>query len=144
MRHGEPDFIAGEDENGRKELRERVEREVERGLRAAAGKAVCAVAVEAILHDVEVEARERIDAEIIHRVGDDMEFIVAVRLLGLFDELVELGDEPAVELCHLLGLDEIFWIEVDEVIEHELAGIAELEIVLAELLEDLLRAATSA
>ena len=141
VRHGEPDLIAGEDENGRKELRERVEREVERGLRAAAGKAVCAVAVEAILHDVEVEARERIDAEIIHRVGDDVELIVAVGLLGLLDELVELGDEPAVELGHLLGLDEIFGIEVDEVIEHELAGVAELEIVLAELLEDLLRAA---
>ena len=64
--------------------------------------------------------------------------IVAVRLLGLLDELVELGDEPAVELGHLLGLDEIFGIEVDEVIEHELAGVAELEVVLAELLEDLL------
>ena len=141
VRHGEPDLVAGEGENGRKEFCERVEREVERGLRAAAGEAVLLVAVEAVLHDIEVEARKRGDAEIVHRVGDDVELIVAVGLLGLFNELVELGDEPAVELGHILGLDKLRGVEVDEVIEHELAGVAELEVVLAELLEDLLRAA---
>ena len=74
-------------------------------------------------------------------MGDDVELIVAVGLLGLFNELVELREEPAVELGHLLGLGQLFGVEVDKVVEHELAGVAELEVVLAELLEDLLRAA---
>ena len=56
VRHGEPDLIAGESEDRRKELGKRVEREVQRGLRAAAGQAVRTVAVEAILHDIEIEA----------------------------------------------------------------------------------------
>ena len=74
-------------------------------------------------------------------MGDDVELIVAVGLLGLFNELVELRDKPAVELGHLLGLGQLFGVKVDKVVEHELAGVAELEVVLAELLEDLLRAA---
>ena len=141
VRHGEPDLVAGESEDRREELGKRVEREVQRGLRAAAGQAVRTVAVEAVLHDIEIEARERGDAEIVHRVGDDVELIVAVGLFGLFNELVELREEPAVELGHLLGLGQLFGVEVDKVVEHELAGVAELEVVLAELLEDLLRAA---
>ena len=141
VRHGEPDLVAGESEDRREELGKRVEREVQGGLRAAAGGALRALAVQAVLDDIEIEARKRVHAEVIHRMGDDVELIVAVGLLGLLDELVELGEEPAVEHGHILGLGQLFGVEVDKVVEHELAGVAELEVVLAELLEDLLRAA---
>ena len=141
VRHGEPDLIAGEGEDGREELGKGREREVERGLGTAALGGVRRLAVQAVLHNIEVEARERGDAEIVDRVGDDVELVVVVGLLDLFDQLVELGDEPAVEHRHILGLGEVRGVKVHQVIEHELAGVAELEIVLAELLEDGLGAA---
>ena len=79
MRHGEPDLVAGERENRRKELGERVKREIQGGLRTAAGCAVRFVAVEAILDDVQIERGERGDAEVVDDVGDDVEFIVPIR-----------------------------------------------------------------
>ena len=55
MGHGEPDLVAGEGEDGREHLGQRIEDQEERGLCAAALEAVSAGAVEPVLDDIEVE-----------------------------------------------------------------------------------------
>ena len=70
-------------------------------------------------------------------MGDDVELVVVVRLGGFVHQLAEPGDEPAVKLGHIRGRGQVLGIKVHEVIQHELAGVAELEIVLRKLLEDL-------
>ena len=67
-----------------------------------------------------------------------MELIVAVGGLGLFDERVQAGDRPAVKLLHVLGLDKVVCVEAVEVAQAVAGGVAELEVVLRKLLEDLL------
>ena len=136
VRHLEPDLVAGEGEDRREELRHRVEDHPERGLCAAAGGGICAVAVEVILDDVEVEAGERDDAEVVDGVGDGEELIVLVGRLAAGHQVVQLRDGPAVELRHVGGRGEVVRVKVDEVVEAEFRGVAELEIVLAQLLED--------
>ena len=55
MGHRQPDLIAGEGEDGREHLGQGVEDEEQRGLGRAALEAVCLLAVEPVLDDVEVE-----------------------------------------------------------------------------------------
>ena len=53
--HRQPDLIAGEGEDGREHLGQGVEDEEQRGLSRAALEAVCLLAVEPVLDDVEIE-----------------------------------------------------------------------------------------
>ena len=78
VRHLEPDLVAGEREDGRKYLRHGIEDDPQRALRRAAGGGICAVAVQAVLDDIEIEARKRHDAEIVDGVGAGQEFIVLI------------------------------------------------------------------
>ena len=141
MRHGQPDLVAGEGEDRREHLCHAVEDEEQRRLCAAALEAVALLAVEAVLDDVEVEARELHDAEVVDRVRDHMEFIVVIRLGHAADEVVELRDGPAVERKHILRRDEMLGVKPVKVAEAVARGVAELEVVLRQLLEDLLGAA---
>jgi hypothetical protein len=61
------------------------------------------LAVEAVLDDVQIEAGQLHHAEIVDGVGHHVELIVIVGLVHLSDQLVELGDGPAVQLQHILG-----------------------------------------
>ena len=101
VRHGLPDLVAGEGEDRGEHLGHGVEDQEQGGLGAAALQAVALLAVEAVLDDVEVEARKLHHAEVVDRVGDGVELIVVVGLRDLLDQLVELGDGPAVEGQHV-------------------------------------------
>ena len=70
-----------------------------------------------------------------------MELVVVVRLGNAADEVVELRDRPAVEREHILRRDEVRGVKAVEVAEAVARGVAELEVVLRQLLEDLLGAA---
>ena len=70
-----------------------------------------------------------------------MELVVVVPGKDLGDEVIKPGHGPLVQRQHLLGLYQVVGIEVHQVIQTELAGVAELQIVLGELLEDLVGAA---
>ena len=78
VRHLEPDLVAGEREDGCKYLRHGIEDDPQRALRRAAGGGIRAVAVQAVLDDIEIEARKRHDAEIVDGVGTGQEFIVLI------------------------------------------------------------------
>ena len=78
VRHLEPDLVAGEREDGRKYLRHGIEDDPQRALRRAAGGGIRAVAVQAVLDDIEIAARKRHDAEIVDGVGAGQEFIVLI------------------------------------------------------------------
>ena len=140
VRHLQPDFIAGERENRREDLGHGVENHPQRTLRGPADCGVLAVAVQMVLDDIEIQARERHNAEIVHRMGNGQELVVLIGGLALDEQLVELRDCPEVELRHCLGRGQMVGIEVGQVIEAELCRVAELEIVLADLLEDGVRA----
>ena len=107
------------------------------------GRRIRAVAVEVILDDVEIEAGERDDAEVVDGVGDGEELVVLVGRLAAGHQVVQLRDGPAVQLRHVGGRGEVVRVEVDEVVEAVLRGVAELEIVLAQLLEDSVEQRTS-
>ena len=66
-----------------------------------------------------------------------MELVLVIGGEGLLDELVELRDRPFVKLQHILGLYELVCVEAVKVAEAVARGVAELEVVLAKLLEDL-------
>ena len=70
-----------------------------------------------------------------------MELIVLIRRFGLVDQLVELRHRPAVQRKHLFRRDRVLRIETVEVAEAVAGRIAELQVVLAQLLENLLGAA---
>ena len=78
VRHLEPDLVTGEREDRREDLRHGVEDDPQRALRRAAGGGIRAVAVQAVLDDIEIEARKRHDAEIVDGVGAGQEFIVLI------------------------------------------------------------------
>ena len=141
VRHCQPYLVAGEGENGGEHLRHAVKDHPQRRLRAAALEAVLRLAVEPVLDNVEIEAGKLHHAEVVYRVGNYMELVVVVGLIDLGDKLVELGDGPAVKLQHILRRDEVVRVEAVEVAEAVARGVAELEVVLAEVLEDILRAA---
>ena len=141
VRHRQPDLIAGEGEDRGEHLRHRVEDQEQGGLRAAAGETVRAVAVQTVLDDIEVERAQVDDAEVVDGVGDGVELIVVVPAEHLLDQTVQAGDGPLVQLEHVRRGNELVRIEADEVVEAELARVAELQIVLAQLLEDLVGAA---
>ena len=105
MRHRLPDLVAGEGQDRAEELGQGVEDQVHRGLSRAALDAVARLAVEAVLQNVQIELAELGHAEIVDRVGQDMELIVVIGFEGGLDQLVQPGHGPAVELQHLLGLD---------------------------------------
>ena len=68
--------------------------------------------------------------------GDGEELVVLIRRFAAGHQVVQLRDGPAVELRHVGGRGEVVRVEVDEVVEAEFRGVAELQIVLAQLLED--------
>ena len=116
MGHGQPDLIAGEGEDRRKHLGHRVEDQVQCGLGAAAGQAVAAIAVQAVLDDIQIERGENDDTEIIDGVGDGVEFVVAVGRFHLFHQGVALGHGPAVQLQHIRRGDEVGRVEVYQIV----------------------------
>ena len=65
-----------------------------------------------------------------------MELVVVVGFGNFDHKLVELGDGPAVQREHLLGLDQIVRVKAVEIAQAVPGGIAELQIVLTQLLED--------
>ena len=74
-------------------------------------------------------------------MGDGQELVVLVRGLAADEQLVELCDGPAVERFHVGGRGQVVGVKVGEVVEAVLGGVAELQIVLAQLLEDRVGAA---
>ena len=70
-----------------------------------------------------------------------MELVVLVGVLHLLDQGVELGDGPTVQGQHILGSHQIVGVKAVQVAQAVAGGVAELQIVLAQLLEDLLGAA---
>ena len=141
VRHLEPDLVAGEREDGREDLRHGVENDPQCALCRASGGGIRAVAVQAVFDDIEIEARKRDDAEIVDGVGNGQEFIVLIRRLALDQQLIELCDGPAVERLHTGGRGQLVGIKIGQIVKAELRRVAELEIVLAQLLEDLIGAA---
>ena len=70
-------------------------------------------------------------------MGDRVELVVRVCLVRQGYQGIEAGQDPSVELEHVLGGDEIVRVEAVEVAEAESRGVAELEVGLAQLFEDL-------
>ena len=70
-----------------------------------------------------------------------MELVVVVGGKALSDQLVELGHRPAVQLQHLLRGHQVIGVKAVQVAQAVPGGIAELQIVLAELLKDVVRTA---
>ena len=141
VRHRLPDLIAGEGEDRGKHFGHAVEDQVQSGLRTAALEAVLALAVQSVLDNIKIEAGQLHDAEVVDGMGDHMELVVIIGIRDLFYKLVELSYCPAVKLQHILRCDKIVRVEAVEVAEAVARGIAELQVVLAELLEYLLGAA---
>ena len=136
MGHGLPDLIAGESQNRGEQLGDRVQDHPQGGLGGAALHAVPALAVQAVLDDVQIEARQLHYTEVVDGVGDHMELIVVIGGEALGDQLVQLGDGPVVQLLHLLGGHQMVGIEALQVAQAVAGGVAELQVVLAELLKD--------
>ena len=70
-----------------------------------------------------------------------MELVVVVGGEHLLDETVQAGDGPLVQRQQLVGLHQPVGVEAHQIVQTELAGVAELQVVLAQLLEDLVGAA---
>ena len=141
MRHGQPDLITGEGQDGGEQLGHGVQDQVQGGLGAAALQTILLLTVEPVLDDVQIEAAQLHHAEIIDGMGHHMELILVIGGLHLLDQGVELGDSPAVQGQHILGGHQIIGVKAVEVAQAVAGGVAELQIVLAQLLEDLLGAA---
>ena len=141
MGHCLPDFVAGECKDGREDLGHGVQNHPQSGLCAAAGKTILLLAIQTVLDDIQIEGGELHHAEIIDGVGNNVELIVIVSVEALVDQCVQLRDCPAIQLQHLLGLDQIVSIESRKVAQAVTGSVAELEVVLAQLLEDIVAAA---
>ena len=139
--HREPDLIAGEAQDGGHQLGHGVQNQEQGGLGAAALGAVLFLAVQTVLDDVQIEVGHVHHAEVVHRVGDHQELIVVVRLGALLHQGVQAGDGPAVQFLHLRGRRQLVGVKAVQIAQAVPGGVAELEVVLAELLEDLVRAA---
>ena len=85
VRHLKPDLVAREREDRRKDFGHGVEDHPQRALRRLTDRRVLAVAVEMILDNIEIQARERHDAEIVHGVRDGQELIVLIGSLALYE-----------------------------------------------------------
>ena len=136
MGHGQPDLVAGEAQDGGHDLGDGVQDQVEGRLGAAAGQAVLLLAVQAVLDDVQIEVGQLHHAEIVDGVGDDQELIVIVSLGALFNQGVQAGDGPAVQLQHIGGSHQLVGIKAVQIAQAVPGGVAELQVVLGELLED--------
>ncbi|CAN3974445.1 GNAT family acetyltransferase, partial [Dysosmobacter welbionis] len=99
--------------------------------------AVLFLAVQTVLDDVQIEVGHVHHAEVVHRVGDHQELIVVVRLGALLHQGVQAGDGPAVQFLHLRGRRQLVGVKAVQIAQAVPGGVAELEVVLAELLEDL-------
>ena len=114
-----------------------VQDEAQGGLGGAAEEAVLPLAVEPVLDDVQVEVGHVHHAEVVHGVGDHVELKVVIALEALLDEAVEPGDGPAVQGLHLVGGHQVVGVKAVQVPQAVPGGVAELQVVLAQLLEDL-------
>ena len=141
MRHGLPDLVAGEAQDGRKELCDGVQDQIQGRLSRTALKAVLLLAVQPVLDDVQIEAGQIHHAEIVDGVGHHMELIFVISRLAPLHQLVQTGDGPLVQGQHLLGRHQVVGIKARQISQAIPGGVAELQIVLAQLLEDVVRAA---
>ena len=141
MRHSLPDLIAGEGEDRGKHLGKGIEDQEQGGLRAAALEAVRGFAVQPVLDDIEIETGKIHNTEVVDQVGDHMELIVAISSVHCLDQGIETRYGPAVQLQHIGGSNEVIGVKTGEVAQAVPGRIAELQIVLAELPEDVLGAA---
>ena len=139
--HGLPDLVAGEGQDGGKQPGHGGDDEVQRRLGGAAAQAVLLLAVQTILDDIQVEGAEVYHAEIIDGMGDHVEFIVVIGFAAGGDQAVQLGQRPAIQLLHFLGGNQIVRVEFIQVAQAVAGGVAELQVILSDLLEDLLGAA---
>ena len=136
VRHGEPDLVGGEAEHRREQAGHRVEHPVDRGLGAAAGETLAAVAVEAVLDDVEIEVRHFHHAEVVDGVGGGVELVAVVSGADAPDEILQTADRPFVERQHVRKGDAIGGVEPVQIAENVARGVADLEVLVGELLED--------
>ena len=139
--HGLPDLITGEGQNGREQLCQCVQNQEQGALGGAAAQAVLLLAVQPILQDIQVEGGQLHHAEIVDGVGDHMVLVAHVGLTAQLYQLVQLGQGPAVQLFHLFHGNQVVGVELVEVAQAVPGGVAEFQVVLGDLLEDLLGAA---
>ena len=141
MGHGLPNLIPGEAQHRGHDLGHGVQNEIQRRLGRAPGQAVLLLAVQPVLDDIQVEVRQLHHAEIVHRVGDHVEVKVVIALEALLNEDIQTGDSPAVQGQHVGGGHQMVGVKAVQVAQAVPGGVAELQVVLAQLLENLLRAA---
>ena len=112
MRHGLPDLVAGEGQDGGEQLRHGVQNQEQSALGGAAAQAVLFLAVETILDDVQIEGGQLHNAEIVDGVGHHMELVVVVSLAADLHQRVQTGQRPAIQLLHVLGGNQIVGVEL--------------------------------
>ena len=79
--------------------------------------------------------------QVVDGVGHHMELVVIIGSKALLGQLVELAYRPLVQLHHLLGLDQVLGVKAAQVAQAVPGGVAELQVVLGQLLEDVVGAA---
>ena len=128
--HGLPDFITGKGEDGRENLRDGIQNQPQRRLRAPPGQTVPLLTVEPVLDDIQIEAAELHHAEIIHRVAHHMELVALISRLASLHQGIELRHRPAVQLQHLLGAHQVRRVKSIQIPQAVPRRIPELQIVL--------------
>ena len=141
VRHVLPDLVTGEGQNGGEELGHGVQDQEQGSLGGAAAQAVLLLAVQPVLQNVQIEAGQVHHAEVVDGVGDHVVFVAHVGLAAGLYQLVQAGQGPAVQLLQLLGGDQAVGIEFVQVAQAIPGGVAELQVVLGDLLKDLFGAA---
>ena len=69
-------------------------------------------------------------------MGDGVELVLVVSLEALVDQVVQAGDGPAVQLLHVGGSHQGVGVEAVQVAQAVPGGVAEFQVVLAQLLEN--------
>ena len=141
VRHGQPDLITSEGEDRSEHFRHAAEDQIQSRLCAAPGKARSVFTVKAILNDIQIETGEIRNAEVIDGVRDHMEFVIVISFRHFFHQSVELCYGPAIQREHFCRRNRIVGIEIGEIAQTVAGCIAEFEILLGELFEDLPAAA---
>src|ERR1051326_1167773 len=96
-----PDLRRRKRQDRRHQVYEHVENTVERGLRRAPRARPRRLAIEAVLHNVEIERAQVYAAEVVERMVNDMELELIVRVEAAREQRVGAAENPAVELVDL-------------------------------------------
>ncbi|MPM49894.1 hypothetical protein SDC9_96628 [bioreactor metagenome] len=140
MRHGLPNLLSREGENGGQHEGDGLENFVHCALRRTAQVTLRILAVKPILNDVKVEVRHVDDAEVVNGVENEIIGVVLIGFVDGLNDLVQTNEGPFVKLLHILiGHHVGRRVEIVEVAENIPGRVADFAVNLGELLQDFRR-----